>query len=477
MKYLLYVLLLIFSFPLQAFSQFMLEDSLIAYYRLNGNANDASGNGHHGILYGPSDTTDRFSNPDNAYYFDEFDLFDYIEVASTPALNPGAEFSISAWVKYFGSGSLDCIIAKGESGEVGFYSLRIFDSAFRRVEFLITFADSTTTRIFTGDLSFLLFNGTNVVATYDGTSMKIFVGGMLRAVQALSKSLGSNMIPVTIGKRTAALPYYFNGILDDIRLYSRALNSCDIDELFRDSLFSSTGVSENAVCAGDSADILIYSSIAAKKYQLLTKPARDRIATPVHGNGGLRMLSTGPITEDQSFWIMELDTATGCERAIGLYTINLYVVGTPTIFQVGGDSLKSSVMGDSYRWFLDGSTLPETTRTILASSGAYRVMVIENNCLSDTSDVFVFTGLHRSPESKGQSLTIFPNPNSGSFVVKMDNPIHITLTIEISDLFGRVLYNKKIHSEEVEIKNFTSGIYIVRLKTRQAVFYKTIVVE
>jgi hypothetical protein len=46
----------------------------IAYLR--GNANDESGNGHHGTVHGATLTTDRFGNQDSAYLFDGQD--DYI---------------------------------------------------------------------------------------------------------------------------------------------------------------------------------------------------------------------------------------------------------------------------------------------------------------------------------------------------------------------------------------------------------------
>lgn len=46
-----------------------LERGLVAFYPFNGNANDESGNGHHGTLYGATLTTDRFGNQNRSYYF------------------------------------------------------------------------------------------------------------------------------------------------------------------------------------------------------------------------------------------------------------------------------------------------------------------------------------------------------------------------------------------------------------------------
>ncbi len=57
-----------------------LNDGLISYHPFNSNANDETGNGHDGTVYGAALTTDRFGNPDSAYRFDGID--DYIEAAN-----------------------------------------------------------------------------------------------------------------------------------------------------------------------------------------------------------------------------------------------------------------------------------------------------------------------------------------------------------------------------------------------------------
>ena len=44
-----------------------LNDGLVAYYPFNGNANDASGNGYHGVVNGAIPGVDRFGNPNASY--------------------------------------------------------------------------------------------------------------------------------------------------------------------------------------------------------------------------------------------------------------------------------------------------------------------------------------------------------------------------------------------------------------------------
>ncbi|MEM9024364.1 MAG: hypothetical protein AAGB22_11515, partial [Bacteroidota bacterium] len=55
--------------------QFTLNDSLQAWYPLNGTVVDSSGNGWHATLNGATLTTDRFGKAAAAYLFDGIDDF------------------------------------------------------------------------------------------------------------------------------------------------------------------------------------------------------------------------------------------------------------------------------------------------------------------------------------------------------------------------------------------------------------------
>src|SRR5271170_1089907 len=74
-------------------AQSFLTNGLVAYYPFSGNANDASGNGNNGTVYGASLTTDRLGNSNSAYSFDG--IGNYI---STADINLSEEATISVWV-------------------------------------------------------------------------------------------------------------------------------------------------------------------------------------------------------------------------------------------------------------------------------------------------------------------------------------------------------------------------------------------
>jgi len=60
------------------------DNGLVAYYPLNGNANDESGNGNNGTVHGPVLTTDRFGKANSAY---EFDGNGYIEAYDNDSID------------------------------------------------------------------------------------------------------------------------------------------------------------------------------------------------------------------------------------------------------------------------------------------------------------------------------------------------------------------------------------------------------
>ncbi|NEO90758.1 MAG: hypothetical protein F6K56_11100, partial [Moorea sp. SIO3G5] len=74
-----------------------LQEGLVGHYPFNGNAKDVSGNGHDGTVHGATLTSGRFGNGNSAYQFDGIN--DYIELPYAPDLKlTNHSFTVSAWV-------------------------------------------------------------------------------------------------------------------------------------------------------------------------------------------------------------------------------------------------------------------------------------------------------------------------------------------------------------------------------------------
>ena len=73
-----------------------LQNGLVGYWPFCGNANDASGNGNNGTVTGPTLTSDRLGNSNNAYSFDG-SLDEYIVLSSNNIPSSG-DFSVAFWI-------------------------------------------------------------------------------------------------------------------------------------------------------------------------------------------------------------------------------------------------------------------------------------------------------------------------------------------------------------------------------------------
>jgi len=214
------------------FDDVLVNDGLVAYYPFNGNANDESGSGNNGTVHGPILTEDTFGNPNSAYSFDGVD--DYIQVLHNDNLNinPTTGFTVAGWFKanttqpeYLvdlidkshghidhtgwaiqgGSWGIHLVVGDGGVGwfEVGFYNT-ILDNQWH-----------------------------HFASTFVGTNMEFYFDGVLEGTNTFFGTPGSNNRDLFMGKHYA-LGRHFEGVLDNIRVYNRALSEIEIQEFYNE---------------------------------------------------------------------------------------------------------------------------------------------------------------------------------------------------------------------------------------------------
>ncbi|WP_020526973.1 LamG domain-containing protein [Flexithrix dorotheae] len=223
-----------------------LDSGLVAYYPFNENVLDESGNGNNGELNGPTPSPNRQFLDNSAYYFDGVN--DFIEIPNSSSFIFNEEFTISTWVKAKSFNTNNCesnrIIEKGDEKKIGSWGLYYddnignngcgqFDPNKMRFKFGLIGKDGIRysyggkTNIVTGEWYF-------VTGIYDGEYMKLYINGQEEFSQKINLELGSNTAPITIGKhQNVSFPYYLNGVIDDIRIYNRALQQSEIKELLQ----------------------------------------------------------------------------------------------------------------------------------------------------------------------------------------------------------------------------------------------------
>lgn len=211
---------------------------MVAYYPFSGSANDNSGNGHHGTVYGATLTTDRFDNPDRAYKFDGVD--DYIVIPDAPDLDITSALTISAWVRPDVCPQNEegtPIVCKGTWGGGEVYALDLCGIPTTTLRFLFWRNGPYFVRTswLTPDK---VDHWVHIIAVYDGMAGRVTIyenGILLVANSGLPASLATNNHELSIGGRQGASSAYdviFDGAIDDIRIYNRALSIGEINLLF-----------------------------------------------------------------------------------------------------------------------------------------------------------------------------------------------------------------------------------------------------
>lgn len=202
-------------------------NGLIAYYPFNGNANDESGNGNNGLVYNATLTTDRFYNSDKAYYFSGINS--YIVVQHNSILNPLNAITLSAWVSLDNLNNNAVILGKGEDTIPGWYSL-LYRPSYQSLCFEINNGFGFT--LGTGNQP-SVYTWYNIVGTFDGSYISVYLNGQYKYKIYLAGSLKSNDFPLIIGNSTNG--YSLAGKVDDIRIYDRALSENEIQMLYNES--------------------------------------------------------------------------------------------------------------------------------------------------------------------------------------------------------------------------------------------------
>jgi hypothetical protein len=87
----------------------------------------------------------------------------------------------------------------------------------------------------------------HAVGTYDGSQICLYVDGKLDVSSTASGTININSQPVYIGVNSERPNRFWNGLIDDVRLYSYALTADEVAALYEDSLAASaekTGTEE-----------------------------------------------------------------------------------------------------------------------------------------------------------------------------------------------------------------------------------------
>lgn len=212
--------------PLTGLSGQIPTQGLLAYFPFNGDARDASGNGHHGIVHGAKPAMDRFGNPGGALSF----FTSRVEIPDTSTLRPHS-FTYSFWFTIDGPCS-PYLLSKSRGG-----GLRETFAVWLRAGQIQTFVTRREQETYLHSTlwipAFGQWHHLAVSGNYTTRELSIWVDGQRFAEVPLNVVQEYGSRPWIIGALQVDSNYisYTFGRFDDLRMYNRALRAGEIQAL------------------------------------------------------------------------------------------------------------------------------------------------------------------------------------------------------------------------------------------------------
>lgn len=335
---------------------------LIGHWDMNGTANDASGGGHNGHMNNlvPAAGIDGVAG--HAWYFNGTNssiTIPYAADLNVPAFTIAAVMKVSGF--YSGTCHANIVFIRGKTGTP------------RPCSYYLAFSDApagygctptldTTQESFTsiasgpsgglGPTTFTDFNDTphievnkwyNVVVTFNDTAFKIYINDTLKTT-VLAPVPG---LPMGTSTDSAAIgfapydgpgyPYWFKGVMDDIKLYNRALSACEVSKLthWTTTLITANPVNDTALVAS-SASFSISDTGVSGSYQWQVNTGTGYTNVPAsapYAGTTTKVLSVSPVSTVMNNYLYRcirtsfsgcVDTSAGAKLVIetsGIYKL------------------------------------------------------------------------------------------------------------------------------------------------------------
>jgi len=207
-------------------SEVGITNGLVAYYPLDNNTRDYSGNNYHGTVYGATLSSGIIGG---CYSFDGVD--DKIKIDDNLIIGVN-KFSVSCWFMNKGnSGTYRAAVHRSGDASIGASDYWI---GIQTGNYIVGTIGANSGIGWSGGQTTIiaeLDTWYHVIVVWDGTTVRTYVNGNLEKDYTLG-TITHNTTPTRIGASSDATNYVFNGLIDDVRIYNRALTPEEVGILY-----------------------------------------------------------------------------------------------------------------------------------------------------------------------------------------------------------------------------------------------------
>lgn len=203
---------------------------MVAYWSLDGNANDRCSYANHGTVNGTTPTTNRLGDTNSAFFFDGSGT--YVGVPDSSSLDV-TNMTLAFWFRMDSADTARELVNKfGGNGNIAFGSEYLAGDG--KIRFRIS-KDGSNGTLNDCLSTTIIAMGTwyHFAGTYDGAEMKTYISGTLENTWATSGAIYKSSEEVKIGRYGYYGGWVFHGAIDDVAIWNRALSSNEVWELYQ----------------------------------------------------------------------------------------------------------------------------------------------------------------------------------------------------------------------------------------------------
>lgn len=269
-----------------------------------------------------------------------------------------------------------------------------------------------------------------LMATFDSTKFNLYINGELAdSMSVTSSTITSNNGMWGIGSAPNSGAWRFQGNIDNVMLFDRALDSNEVVSLICDSL--------------DNGNILYNDLVAFYKFD--------------EGND---TLTFDEITGDSAYFFNTPQWYTPGHPVVEKPIVSAYI-DTLTVYQGGG----------SYQWFMNNSNIlgADSNMYITTANGMYHVEYTNEMGCKVNSDTlnFTTTGTIFGSENTLPNIKMFPNPSHGTLNIQISSAGNYFLRV-INPLGQIVIENQVLLMGANDISLTEKGVYQLQILNKQS---------